>query len=151
MTRSDSIVAVAVVQFLGSLVALVLPALILIDEIQLYRRYPHTYQSQPARYYVVLFAIPVCLSLLGIFTSIGIYRLRPWARIVTIVFSIVPAVGGGLFLIFHHARDTGGALFVIGDFSNLFVGCLLVIVVPLGSWWMILFTRPNIRAQFLNR
>lgn len=80
MKPSNAIKAVATVQFLGSLAILLLPGLVLTDEIHLHRWYPDTYQPKSADFYYVFVALPICLSLFGIITSIGLFRLREWAR-----------------------------------------------------------------------
>ena len=146
---SGSIVAVAAVQFLGSLATLVPPGLVWASEIQFRRLNPGNYQPQPTAFYVVLIAFPIGLSLLGIVASIGMFRLRQWARRLTLFFSTVPALVCALFLILHHARPPAqGAIFVIGDLSNVFAGCLLAILAPISIWWWILLTRKGVRSQF---
>jgi hypothetical protein len=145
---SGSIIAVAAVQFLGSLAALVPPGLVWASETQLQRLNPRNYQSQPTAFYVVLIAFPIGLSLLGIITSIGMFRLRQWARRLTLFFSTVPALVCALFLILHHPRAVHEAIFVVGDLSNVFAGCLLAILAPISIWWWVLLTRKGVRSQF---
>jgi hypothetical protein len=147
---SGSIIAVAAVQLLGSLAVLVLSGLFLVDQLQLYRlrQYPRYYLfSQPALF-VVLIVVPIFLCLLGTVTSIGLVRLREWARRVTLYFPTVPLLICALWLVLHHPRDVGGALLVIGDLSNAFAAYLLVILAPISLWWWILFTRKSVRSQF---
>jgi hypothetical protein len=78
------IVSVATTEFLGSLALLVPPGFFWTSEIQLQRQYPHNYQPQPPPFYLVFIAAPICISLLGIVTAIGLFHLREWARRVTL-------------------------------------------------------------------
>jgi hypothetical protein len=152
MKPSNSIKAVAAVQFLGSLAVLLLPGLLLTDEIRLYRWYPNNYQPQSAHFYAVFVVLPICLSLFGIITSLGLVRLREWARRVTLYFPAVPLLICALWLILHHPRALDdSALLVIGDLSNWFAAVLLVILAPISLWWWVTFTRKSVRSQFRER
>jgi hypothetical protein len=151
MKPSNSIKAVAAVQFLGSLAILLLPGLALTSEIRLHRWYPDTYQPKSADFYDVFVALPIFLSLFGIITSIGLVRLREWARRVTLYFPALPLLICALWLILHHPRALGDALLVIGDLSNAFAAILLVVLAPISLWWWILFRRKSVRSQFRER
>jgi hypothetical protein len=148
MKPSNSIKAVAAVQFLGSLAILLVPVLLLTDEIRLHRWSPRTYQPKPAVFYDLYVALPICLSLFGVATSIGLVRLREWARRVTLYFPAVSLLLCALWLILHHPRPLGDALFVAGDFTNAFAAILLVNLAPISLWWWILLTRESVRSQF---
>ena len=148
MKSSNSIIAVAAVQFLGRLAILLLPAVLLTDEIHFHSWYPATYQPKSAAYYVLFVALPISLSLFGIITSIGLVRVREWARRVTLYFATIPTLICVLWLILHHLRAVGDALLVIGDLSNALAAYLLVILAPTSLWWWILFTRKSVRSQF---
>jgi hypothetical protein len=151
MKASNSVRAAATVQFLGSLAGLIAPGLVWASEIQLRRLYPRSYQPQPARFYVVLVAVPICLCLLGIVTSIGVFHLREWARRVTLSWATVSTLVCALWLMLHHPRSVGDALLVIGDLSNAFAAILLMILAPISLWWWILLTRKSVRTQFRER
>jgi hypothetical protein len=149
---SISVIAVAAVLFLGSLAILLLPAVLLTDEIHLHRWYPASYQPKSAGFYVVLVASPICLSLFGIITSIGLVRLREWARRVTLFFATVPLLICVLWLILHHPRAVGdSSLLVVGDLSNALAAYLSAILGPISLWWWILFTSKSVRSQFRER
>jgi hypothetical protein len=152
MGPSDSIKAVAAVQILGSLAILLVPGVELTNEIRLHRWYPTIYQPQSAVFYVAMIALPICLSLFGIITAIGLLRLREWARRVTLYFPAVPLLVCGLWLMVHDARSPAdSALLVVGDLSNVIAAGFLVILVPISLWWWILFTRKSVRSQFQGR
>ncbi|MFZ0641190.1 MAG: hypothetical protein WA020_07325 [Candidatus Acidiferrales bacterium] len=90
----------------------------------------------------------------GLFaTSWGLSRLRRWAR-----WSVL-CVGAGMFgrgayfwiavylTLPNHERTGRPSLFDSPLGVALFV--MLFLVVP-GAWWLILFTRPSVEAQFAN-
>jgi hypothetical protein len=151
MKASNSVRAAAAVQFLGSLAGLIAPGLVWASEIQLRRLNPRNYQPQPTRFYVVLVAVPICLCLLGVVTSIGVFHRREWARRVTLSWATVSTLVCALWLMLHHPRSMGDAILVIGDLSNAFAAILLVILAPISLWWWILFTRKSVRTQFRER
>lgn len=83
----------------------------------------------------------------GTATGIGLLRLRPWARISIIVFSVLVIVGPFLII--------GGLLSALFDRS----GPWLITVAPvtifaaavsvaIAIWWIILFTRKRVALQF---
>jgi hypothetical protein len=89
----------------------------------------------------------------GITTGVGILRLRAWARMsmlvlsaVVAVFSVFGALGAiAAPLMMNESSQAPPGAMVIG----LVVG-LIVVMVPLGFaiWWLILFARRSVRAQF---
>ena len=151
MKASNSIRAAAAVQFLGSLGVMLFSALVLTSEMRLRRMYPASYQSQPARFYDVFVVLPISLSLFGIITSIGLVRVREWARRVTLCFATVSPLVCALWLKLHHPQSVGDAMLVIGDISNAFAAIFLLILAPISLWWWILLTRQSVRTQFRGR
>jgi len=92
--------------------------------------------------------IMAALSSLGVTTAVGLFRLKNWARISTLIFSLVLVsigVGGptGVFLVAPAAQEgtsRATALFV-------FLGSLSAFVI--GSWWLYLFNKSTVKAQFI--
>ncbi|MFZ0463718.1 MAG: hypothetical protein WBE20_07210 [Candidatus Acidiferrales bacterium] len=90
----------------------------------------------------------------GLFaTSWGLFKLRRWAR--WSVLCIGPGmVGRGAYFwidvyltLPNHGRTGGTSLF--DSPLGMALILMLFLVVP-GTWWLILFTRPSIEAQFAN-
>ncbi|MHB8217456.1 MAG: hypothetical protein ACYDDS_15375 [Candidatus Sulfotelmatobacter sp.] len=153
---SGSIVAVAVVQFLGSLAVLAPSALFLAEELQIHHLYPQSYRLLHPAVYVVLIAIPICFGLLGIVTSMGLLRLRGWARRLTLFLSIVPVSGCAFLVILHPSSvfppEPGqGAILAMGDIYLFAYKLLLVILIPVSIWWLVLMSQQKVRSQFDNR
>jgi hypothetical protein len=155
MKAPGSIVAIATVPFLGGLAALVLPSLYFVASIQSHRFFPTlNRESLSPEVYAVYVGIPICLGLLGIVASIGLVRLREWARRITLLLSTVPVAGCALLIVLRPPSvfppDPGqGAIFAIGG-GLYFVAfeLLLAVLVPISIWWLILLTRPRMRSQF---
>jgi hypothetical protein len=158
MKPSNSIIAVAAVQFLGSLTALVPPGLYFVASIQSHRLFPTlNRESLAPAVYAVYVGVPICFGLLGIVGSIGLLRLREWARRITLLLSTVPLAGCALLIVLRPSSvfppDPGqGAIFAIGaGLYFLAFELLLVIMIPIGLWWWILFTRESVLFRFRER
>jgi hypothetical protein len=150
---SVSVVLVAGIQFLVSAAALIFWGLNLWGLVVSYRRYPVNHERFEPEFWIFYIAAPVGFALLGLVTSIGLLRLREWARRRTIFLSVVPVSTYALLLIVRPASlfppETGhGGLYAVGDIYLDIVAALVAILAPVSIWWLVLFTRPNIKAQF---
>jgi hypothetical protein len=137
-----SIVAVAVVQFLGSLPFLYVCGTTLWGAVWV------THELANSPMLIVVLGLPFLFSLMAVVTSIGLLRLREWARRATLYLAILPVSGCVLFLILYHPRDVYGAPFAVRDISHLVGKVLLAILIPVSIWWWVLFTRNTVRSQF---
>ena len=140
MNPSASIVAVAIVQFFGSLPFLYICGISLFGAVFV----THEFSNPP--FLVVVLGFPVLFSLLSLVTSIGLLFLKEWARRATMFLSTVPVLGCGLLLL---VRPASILPMTVG--SGLLVAIylyLLVILVPISAWWLILFTRAGVKTQF---
>jgi hypothetical protein len=145
---SGSILAVAAIQFLGSVVLLVPASLFLFEDVQLYYRYPSSYRPLHPAVYVVYVALPIGFSLLGIITSVGLCLLREWARKLTLCLAVAPATVYTVLVILRPPSVfTGG----IGDIYLYAVEGALFLLIPVSLWWVILFTRARVQKQFQSR
>ncbi|HKV61219.1 MAG TPA: hypothetical protein VJO16_04855 [Candidatus Acidoferrum sp.] len=96
----------------------------------------------------------ICLSIFGIVTGIGLLFLRKWARVSVLIW-------GGLFVFF----GVIGMLFIFlmpfpldpnapGFPPEAMPGFRLILLVvygpplAIGAWWLILFNRKGIKAEF---
>jgi hypothetical protein len=93
----------------------------------------------------------VLLSLFGLITCVYVLRLKNWARITMIVWGSLMAGFSGLVLLSTLLLPKAG----LPPNSPLSVETMKVILqvfygIPLfvGGWWVVLFTRPVVRAQF---
>ena len=138
----SSIIAVAAVQFLGSLPFLYLCGIPLWGAVWV------THEIANSPILIVVLGLPFLFSLMAVVTSIGLLRLREWARRTTFYLATLPVFGCALFLILYHPRDVYGAPFAVRDISHLVGKVLLAILIPVSIWWWVLFTRNKVRSQF---
>ena len=137
-----SIVAVAAVEFLGSLPFLYLCGIALWGTLWV----THDLKDWPMS--IVIFGLPFLFSLIAVVTSIGLLWRREWARITTLGLATFPVCACALFLILHHPHDVYGTPFAVRDVSRLIGKILLAILIPAGIWWWVLLTRNAVRSQF---
>jgi hypothetical protein len=134
---SPSVIAVAVVQFVGSVPVLCICGYYLWETVWFF---PHEFARAPARYFVFL-GLPFLFSLVAAASSIGLLRLRGWARTLTLCLATLPVSSYVLDLIFDHPLP--------GEWGILPVAKILIaILAPVSIWWWALFTRPSVRSQF---
>ncbi len=150
MARPASVTVVAVLSILGSFFTLLVAALVgLVTQMPM----PAGVQQTPLDRYVLLSTAGLfgALGIWGILTAIGLFRMKPWARMSTLIFS-----GGLVFC----AACSLGFVFLVPTFipggeqlpflrgiivgMAVFYGLLLLI----GIWWLVLFNRAVIKAQF---
>ena len=90
----------------------------------------------------------------GIATSIGLFRLKEWARISMIVFSVLlilmTAFGGLMALVMPmpptpNQADVPNVATAVRIVMAVFAGTLMSV----GIWWLVFFTRPNVKEQFV--
>lgn len=91
------------------------------------------------------------LAVFGVFTSIGVLRLKNWARISMLVWSgIAAAICGCVlaFLIIIPFPTPPHAPANIAAFTRVAVGLVYGLPLAIAIWWLILFNRKAIAAQF---
>jgi hypothetical protein len=89
---------------------------------------------------LIFLGLPFLCSLVAVASSIGLLRLRGWARTMTLCLATLPVASCVLDLIFDHSP---------GEWEILPVAkILLAILAPVSIWWWALFTRLSVRSQF---
>jgi len=142
---SASILAVALVQFIGSAGILVAWSLFVWILIRFDRQYPN-HDVLPTGVWGAFIAVPMAFSLLGVITSVGLMRLREWARRRTILLSTLPLLGGVVLALLHPP-----SLFPPGQISGIVLVVfvyILVFLTPISIWWLLVMTRKSVRSQF---
>jgi hypothetical protein len=99
-------------------------------------------------------AFLVCLSVFGIATGIGLILLRNWARISVLIwggFSVFFGVLGIpiiLFMSLPPPPDVPNLSPASMQMARLFLAFMYGIPLIVGLWWLILFNRKAVKAQF---
>ena len=149
--RSTAVMAAGVVAILGSVVTAI-GILIGMMGLLLSLGRPNPMEAMPgirtmtAAMMVIFFAITIW----GAFSGVGLIRFRDWARVSVLVWAGIAApicllvVGFMAFIPFPTSAESPVSVTMIRVMMILFYGGPFVIAV----WWLVLFTRPGIVAQF---
>jgi hypothetical protein len=165
MAQSNSVTAVAVVEFIGSALAVFLSGTALLGEIQNYLQVKHALEtygpSAPIRFeflhplvYVTYIFFPLAIGLLGMASSIGLLCMREWARKTTLFLATVPVSVYVLLVIlrpralFPPDPGQGAILAFGGGVYVVFLVCLLTVLIPVSIWFRKVITRESVRSQF---
>ncbi|SRR6266436_259604 len=150
---SASIIAVAVVLLLGSLLILSVSLWTLNYMIQ------HSYDWNDFRMSIstlvnamsfALTLLQIVFSLMGIIVSIGLLQLRESARKAAIFLSTVPVViltFSLLIFLSANASRTGREGIAAG-YGFFLYGAFFLPLLPLSIWWFVALTRAGVKSQF---
>jgi hypothetical protein len=155
MKRSAGVTTAAIVLLSGSVLAFLLTAFVLITITWRSTAAPRSdFPRQMLILAVLFYAFFLCVEAFGILTGIGLLRLKNWARITTIVFAVC--------IILESLQWLLGALIFrliplpsepnIPPHFYLVIRAVLagigLLLLSIGVWWLVLFTRRGVRAQF---
>jgi len=92
------------------------------------------------------------LAIFGIFTSVGVLRLKKWARVSMLVWGGVMAAFCGVILVFtafvplpEMSADASVGL----PFPRVLISVMYGIPFVIGFWWLFLFNQRAVKEQFL--
>lgn len=105
---------------------------------------------------IFLFYMPIAFGVLGLCIAAGLLFLKEWARKAAIQLPIYVEVIYALLVIFRPAGVVSkprpnwqlGVMTMGSGLDVALYVLLLAHLIPLSLWWLILFTRPGVRAQF---
>ena len=154
--RSAGTTVIAVLQLIGSVLLLALAGLMAFAMIV--ATPPANDPRLPPMFFTVMrvvlplfYALP---AVWGIITAVGLLQLKNWARISTIVISILLIVFGAFgiltSIVFFLKPPPGNGVdpkffLIIGAFTAV----LALAQIGIGLWWMVFFNRASVKAQFL--
>jgi hypothetical protein len=154
--RSAGITVIAILALIGSALMLALAAFMAFAMIV--ATPPANDPRLPAGFFTVMrVVLPLIYALpavWGIVTAIGLLQLKNWARISTIVFSVLLMVFGAFgmltAMVFFLKPPPGNGVDpkmfpIIGAVSAVFA----LAQIGIGIWWMVFFNRAKVKAQFL--
>jgi len=155
--RSAGITVIAILALIGSALLLGMAALMAIAMIVTPTPASNDVPLPPMFFKVFKVVLPLFYGLpaaWGIVTSVGLLRLRNWARISTIVFSVLLIIFGAFgiltSMVFFLKPPPGNGL---DPKAALFIGVAMAVLalvqIGIGIWWMVYFNRANVKAQFL--
>jgi hypothetical protein len=157
--RSAGITVIAILAFIGSALFLLLAVFMAIAMIAAPPSAPNDARLPAMFFNVLRVALPLFYALpavWGIVTAIGLLQVKNWARISTIIFSVLLIVFGVFgtmsSTIFFLKPPPGTGVdpkmfFIIGAIAALFA----LAQIGIGIWWIIFFNRATVKVQFLSR
>ena len=155
--RSAGITVIAIFQLLGSALLLALAAFMAFAMFVAPTPPANDAQLPPMFFRAMRVVLPFFYALpavWGIVTAVGLLQLKNWARISTIVISILLIVFGVLgmltSMVFFLKPPPGNGVdpkifAVIGMVTAVFA----LAEIGVGVWWMVFCNRANVKAQFL--
>lgn len=156
--RSAGITVIAILQLIGSALLLAMAAFTAFAMFELTSTPPASDPRLPPMYFKVMrVVLPLVYALpavWGIVTAVGLLQLKNWARISTIIFSVLLIGFGALgmltsmvfFLKPPPGNDVDPKMFsILGAVSAVFA----LAQIGVGIWWMVFFNRAGVKAQFL--
>ena len=156
--RSASVTAAAVVAILGSVFLLLCFSIALLALLLV--KLPGNAPELPPSvrtFGLATQGFMICLSLFGLATGIGLLYLRKWARISILIWgglSVFFGVIGIPIAFLMPFSPTPNAPNLPAESMQAFRWIILIIYgVPLliGIWWLILFNRKTVKAQFAGQ
>jgi len=153
--RSAGTTVVAILQIIGSALLLLLAAFMAFAMIM---ATPPANDPQLPRMYFTMMRIVLPLfyavpAVWGIVTAVGLLQLKNWARISTIVISILLVVFGvfGMLtsmIFFLKPPPTPGVDPKVFSVIGAITAILSLAQIGVGIWWMVFFNRASVKAQF---
>ncbi len=149
MRRSASVTIAAAFSLLGSVLSLALGLLSAVSVLIARKSNPDLNEPLVLGGVAIGTFFLVVPAIWGIATSTGLFRLRAWARISILIFSVLLAItgvfGAILFPFVQLSPDFAssgltGLKFGLGGFYAILAG--------IGVWWFVLFTRLSVRQEF---
>ena len=155
--RSAGITVIAILQLIGSTFLLAMAALMAFAMFMSPNPSANDAQLPPMFFKAIRVALPLFYALpavWGLVTAIGLLQLKNWARISTIVISVLlilfVAFGILTSMVFFLKPPSGNGVdpkmfLVIGVVTAVFA----LAEIGVGIWWMVFCNRSNIKMQFL--
>ncbi|HST10826.1 MAG TPA: hypothetical protein VLL05_10650 [Terriglobales bacterium] len=156
MKRSPGVTFSAVTALIGSILTF-LVGLVMVA-VMIFAPLPATGQTpmSPAfmrGMFVALSLFYLVPAVWGIATGIGLLRLRNWARISIIVFSVLLVLTGffaGLVsLLMPTPAGAAGATAAMTLGVKIGMAVFWLTLLGIGVWWLIFFTRSTVKVQFV--
>jgi hypothetical protein len=110
----------------------------------------HVYQFFPVQFALLAFLPPAFIAM-GVRTGVGLFQLKPWARLRALMWASI-ALASCLALIAFRPFET----FFIPDhfvsdaqaFEQLLAVSFVIMLMPISVWWLFYFRAASVKAQF---
>ena len=148
MSRPGGITASAIVAILGSIFALLLAVL---SVASLFIETPQPRPPNSAQFVIAGAAMFAAFAGVGIWTAVGLFRLRSWARTSILVFAGFLAAGSIFSLLMTMAVPTSPAM--TAGTEQLFrrvIAVMFGVPLAIAVWWLIQFNTRSTKAAFAS-
>jgi hypothetical protein len=154
--RSAGVTVIAILSLLGS--GLIFAMGIFMLAVMAFAPVPGSSQFPvpPILFKVILLSVALVYLLpavWGIFTGIGLWRLKYWARISMIVFAVLLTMMAGFAVLtslvvpFPVPPNSGVSPSVMNGI-RIVMGVFWLTLLGVGIWWVVFFNRSKVKAQF---
>jgi hypothetical protein len=151
--RSAGVTAAATLALLGSASALFVWAYFFVALLNLPAdsNGKHAYEAFPF-FFLMTATVPPLLIGLGLRMGIGLFQLRPWARVAALVWAAV-ALLFCLAMIAFRPFETfffpDHFVSELQSFKQLLAIAFLIMLMPISIWWLFFFRTRSVKLQFL--
>jgi len=147
MSRPVGVTASAVVAVLGSILALVFAAGAVAS---LFIETPQPRPPNTASFVVMGALMFVAFACIGLWTSVGLFRLRPWARTSILVFAGLLAAGSLFGLLIFVSVPIYAVTPLTENTLRLVIAWLFGVPLVIAVWWLIQFNTRSTKAAFAS-
>lgn len=108
------------------------------------------YESHPIAFFGIALVPPLLIGM-GLRIGVGLFQLRPWARRGALVWASLALVfSSAVIALRPYETFVIPTDFVSSEisFRQLLAVAFVIFTFPFGAWWLILFTRRHVIAQF---
>jgi len=156
MRRLPGLTVITILSLVGSAFTLALGVGILAMTIFVSSPATQQFPGPPMLFRIVLIGASLLYVLpagWGIVTGIGLWRMRNWARISAIVFSVLLLTIGGFAALVSlitpiPVSPRAGIDPAIVSGVRAGIGVFWLLVLGMSVWWLVYLTRPKVRGQF---
>jgi hypothetical protein len=156
MKRSVGVTVIVILSLLGSVLTFAMGVLILVVMMMAPVSRSGQFPGSPIFFKVMLLATSLMYLLpavWGVVTGIGLWRLRNWARISIIVFSVLLTLMGGfsgLMMLVVPIPSTPNNPVDPSVMTGIRVGMVAFrfALAGIGVWWLVFFNRLKVKGQF---
>jgi hypothetical protein len=152
--RSAGVTAAATLAILGCSSAFFLWGYFLVSLLNAHAEQGKPVYQSHLGLFAVVALVPSGLIALGIRTGIGLFQLRPWARVSALAWAGIAAT----FCLMIIALRPFETFFIPDRFvapteslKQLLVIGFVILVLPVSVWWLFLFRTKAVKEQFANR
>jgi hypothetical protein len=157
MRRSIGVTVIAVLSLLGSLFVLLMGVCIAVLPFVSSKLGSKDSPFSPGLFKLMMVVgalVYIFPAIWGIATSVGLFRLKEWARISMVVFSVLLILMFGfsaLMLLVVPFPTTPNQPVEANVISGvrIFTTCFMAGIVGIGIWWVVFFTRASVKKQFV--